>query len=290
MLLEFLCNSGVLLVPSTPYDSKFLTERQKYIVMRRLERDRPTIKPVDKFTFKEIMCSAYSPHVIMLFIMFFMGGTMLYGLAFFLPSIVNQLGFSANKTQLLSVGPFVVGFFVTLISAYLSDRYELRGITVALVSVLAVIGFALYLVAEHKFISYGALYLMVSGVYAPAPVLAAWMANNSEPYYRRATSVAFGFIAANSGGILSIWSFPTNEGPKFRKTTVMNLVFSILVIVISLVNVAYLSSRNKIKKRPENRAKLLVKYMVANKQGEDDGGLRAWTELGDRHPDFVYTL
>ena len=47
----------------------------------------------------------------MLLIMFFMEGTMLYGLAFFLPSIVNQLGFSSNKTQLLSVGPFVVGFF-----------------------------------------------------------------------------------------------------------------------------------------------------------------------------------
>ena len=104
---------------------------------------------------------------------------------------------------------------VTLISAYLSDRYKSRGITVALISALAVVGFALYLGnvlyawiryfdarcylgAEHKFASYGALYLMVPGVYATAPVLAAWVANNSEPYYRRATSVAMGFIAANS--------------------------------------------------------------------------------------------
>ena len=39
---------------------------------------------------------------------------------------------------------------------------------------------------------------MVPGVYATTPVLAAWVANNSEPYYRRATSVAMGFIAANS--------------------------------------------------------------------------------------------
>ena len=39
---------------------------------------------------------------------------------------------------------------------------------------------------------------MVPGVYSTAPVLAAWMANNSEPYYRRGTSVAMGFIAANS--------------------------------------------------------------------------------------------
>ena len=80
------------------------------IIMSRLEKDRQSIKPVDKFTFKEIRRSAGSPHVIMVVIMFFMVGTTLYGLAFFLPSIVNQLGFSVNKTQLLSVGPFVVGF------------------------------------------------------------------------------------------------------------------------------------------------------------------------------------
>jgi hypothetical protein len=81
------------------------------IIMSRLERDRQSIKTEDKFTYKEIMRSVNSPHVIMVFIIFFMVGTMLYGLAYFLPSIVGQLGFSSNKTQLLSVGPFAVGFF-----------------------------------------------------------------------------------------------------------------------------------------------------------------------------------
>ena len=57
----------------------------------------------------------------------------------------------------------------------------------------------------------------------------------------------------------------------------------------SLANVAYLSWRNKVKKRPGVRAKLLEKYLTAGKENEDDGGLKAWIELGDRHPDFVYT-
>lgn len=79
--------------------------------MARLERDRPSIRPSDKFSFHEILQSMRSPHVIAVFIMFFMIGTNLYGLALFLPSIVNQLGFSPSKTQLLSVGPFAAGFF-----------------------------------------------------------------------------------------------------------------------------------------------------------------------------------
>lgn len=130
--------------------------------------DRPSIKPVDIFSRKEILRSIASPHVVILFIMFFMVGTMLFGLALFLPSIVNQLGFSPNRTQLLSVGPFAAGFFgkvffvlfpkcdkvskavfcfflVILLSTYLSDRYESRGIATALASMLSVAGFSLYL-------------------------------------------------------------------------------------------------------------------------------------------------
>ena len=56
----------------------------------------------------------------------------------------------------------------------------------------------------------------------------------------------------------------------------------------SFVNVAYLSWRNRVKKRPEERAKLLKKYK--GEDGDDEGGLDAWMKLGDRHPDFVYTL
>ncbi|KAF8817607.1 MFS general substrate transporter [Phlegmacium glaucopus] len=280
---------GYIVVPSTPRDSKFLTEDQKDIIMRRLEMDRPSMKPVHTFSLKEVLRSLTSPHVILLLVMFFFAGTMFFGLALFLPSIVRQLGFSPNKTELLTVGPFATGFFLTIFSAFWSDRYTTRAIPGVLISLLAVAGYALYLSAEHRYTSYGALYLMVPGVYASKPVLAAWMANNSEPHYRRATSVALGFMATNSGGILSTWIYPSNQGPKFRKTTIINLVFSILVIVCCLLNMVYLSWRNKVKKRPEVRAKLLEKYSVGDKEG-NDGSLNAWMDLGDRYPDFVYTL
>lgn len=52
--------------------------------------------------------------------------------------------------------------------------------------------------AENKHVSYAALYFMVPGVYARTPVIAAWIANNSEPYYRRATSIAMGFVLTNA--------------------------------------------------------------------------------------------
>ena len=132
--------------------------------MKRLEKDRPAISSDVEFSLKEVMRSLGSPHVIMLSIMVFMVGMMSYGLAVFLPSIVNQLGFSPNTTQLLSVGPFMTGFIgecffkarlikaysllispVSLTSAFFSDRYAKRGVVIILVTILAVAGFALFL-------------------------------------------------------------------------------------------------------------------------------------------------
>ena len=77
----------------------------------------------------------------------------------------------------------------------------------------------------------------------------------------------------------------------FVRSNPLVWISSILVVVGSLVNMAYLSWRNKVKKRPEERAKLLERYVTSDKHSDnDDGGLDAWMELGDRHPDFVYTL
>ncbi|KAF8868773.1 MFS general substrate transporter [Mucidula mucida] len=276
--------AGFFLTPSTPHEVLGLSEAEKDILVRRLEIDRPSVSPNDHFSFLEVLKSLRSPHVIMVFIMFYMLGTTLYGLGLFLPSLVNQLGFSATKTQLLSVGPFAAGFFVTLISAYFSDRYNARALPTALISSMAVAGFALYLKAENKYVAYGAMFLAVPGVYAAAPVISAWMANNSEPYYRRATSIAVGFIATNSGGITSTWLFPRNEGPNFTKATILNLVFSSLILVGALINGIFLSYQNKNKLR--RRVQLLGPYAEL----KETGSSKAWMELGDRHPDFMYTI
>ena len=35
---------------------------------------------------------------------------------------------------------------------------------------------------------------------------------------------SYSFFFFFQGGILSTWSFPSKEGPKFRKTTIMNII------------------------------------------------------------------
>ena len=86
---------------------------------------------------------------------------------------------------------------------------------------------------------------MAAGISGITPVISAWLVNNSEPHYRRAMSVALVVLAVNAvcffgekytiifhshllsifqGGVLSTWSYPTKDGPKFHKTTIMNIL------------------------------------------------------------------
>ena len=112
---------------------------------------------------------------------------------------------------------------VSVISAWWSDRYNTRGVPLIAISLLSIAGWAIFLSkchspvrhpifswtdvtvtagANQKFVLYGALYLMVPGIYGLSPVTCAWVANNSEPYYRRASSIAIGFMATNAVGYL----------------------------------------------------------------------------------------
>ena len=61
---------------------------------------------------------------------------------------------------------------------------------------------------------------MTAGAYGANPILSAWMANNSEPHYRHATSVALGVFAVNSVSfgyklLLSVFFF-SNHVPIYQ--------------------------------------------------------------------------
>lgn len=88
----------------------FINPKIFRLIIQRLERNRPFVIPMDTFSIRQVFSVMITPHVLLPSVINFLGGTNLFGLALFLPSIVSQLGYSSNRTQLLSVGPFAVGF------------------------------------------------------------------------------------------------------------------------------------------------------------------------------------
>ena len=143
----------------------------------------------------------------------------------------------------------------------------------------------IYIGSDNKNISYGALFLQITGSYALAPCLSTWNANNVQPHYRRATAVALGYIATNSGGILSTWLF--TSPPPFKKATRVNLVFSLAIAACSMGIVFYLKARNAEQQR------MVQRFVQIHGADIGVGGWDSLAErkrLGDRHPRFQFTM
>ncbi|KAF9459787.1 major facilitator superfamily domain-containing protein [Collybia nuda] len=269
--------STYFLLPRTPSHARFLNENEKAYVVARLRETGATGHDdgADDFSWREVWQACTLPQVWMLAVIFFFDGVVLYGLAYFTPSILQGLGYTATRAQLMSVPPFATAFFVNLISAYISDRYHCRGFVTMFTCTLCVIGFAMYLGSQSASVKYGSLFLSITGTYCAAPALSTWSANNAAPHARRATAIAIGFIMTNSGGILATWLLGAlSPPPLYRKATITLLIMSILMVVVAGMNTYYLWSQNK--------KKATIRATIS--RSEEKPG------LGDRSAWFIYNL
>ncbi|KAJ7060138.1 major facilitator superfamily domain-containing protein [Mycena amicta] len=263
--------------PPSVEKARFLTEEEKIYVTGRLRADGAIHRDAgeDEFSWSEVPKAFKSIQVLLLGIMFFFAGTTLFALAYFTPSILTGLGYTAAKAQLMSVPPYSVAFVLSVLTAYLADKYSCRGIVTAFSAVLCTVGFAMFLTSTNHHVQYGSLFLSIPGTYIMAPTLSTWNANNSAPHVRRATAIAIGFSMTNSGGILSTWLLGSlSPAPHYTMGTRLLLAFSVATFFVALITSAYLQRENK--KKAEIRKSM-------SREEEETG-------LGDKSAWFVYSL
>ncbi|KAG9312679.1 major facilitator superfamily domain-containing protein [Chiua virens] len=265
------------LLPCSPQKAHFFTEEERVYVISALkcsgsvsEREKE-----DHFSWTEATGSIRSPLVWLFIALSFFGGTLLYGLAYFTPSIIVGLGFTGNRAQLMSTPPFAATFILSLTASLISDRYQCRGGTAIFFSLLEVIGFAMFYVNKSNYVRYASLFFSVSGAVGVLPVISTWLAVNCAPHTRRATGIAATYIAGQLGGILSTWLLGyLSPAPEYTMATLTFISMSVGSIIISTVALVYLWRENRLKAEMRQ---------VTTKEDEYEG-------LGDRSAWFVYSL
>ncbi|CBF86652.1 hypothetical protein AN2344.2 [Aspergillus nidulans FGSC A4] len=269
------------MLPNTPEGVLTFTPRHKQHCLRRLQSDANLLES-DKVTIKKVLSVLKDVHVLLVLVILFSSGTCLFGLAYFSPSIVQAMGYSNTKTQLMTVPPYAVAFVVTMITAYIADRYRQRGICAFATTSIALIGAALMLVGRSIALRYAALILLVTGIYAAAPCLISWVPNNTAGHVRRATAVALGFVTTSSGGVLSTWIYPKSSAPYYTLGATVNLsliVVSLVGLVLQVGVLMWLNRRKEVK-----RTEILSEPGLEGLSFEEQFEI-----LGDRHPEYRYT-
>jgi hypothetical protein len=80
--------------------------------------------------------------------MYFSCNVSFSSLPVFLPTILNEMGFSAVNAQGLSAPPYFLAFLLVILSTYIADRTQQRGLVIMALSALGAVGYIL-LVSHH---------------------------------------------------------------------------------------------------------------------------------------------
>ncbi|WWC67388.1 uncharacterized protein I206_101296 [Kwoniella pini CBS 10737] len=274
-LLTVVCGAITFFVlPRDLSTVKYLNEEERNSLMLAHDIDGGATAIHERFSLQHMINAMKSPQLWLVFAMFFGNGVTLYSLAYFAPTIVQGLGYKGISTQLHSVPPYACSAFVAVIACFLSDKIRHRGSFIVAAAMISIIGYAMFLGSTNHHTLYASLFLQVIGAYTMAPLLSTWMPNNLAPYYTRVTGIAFGFISTNSGGILSTWLFPTTDAPRYKKATWTAIGLSISIVILALLNSAFLASRNK------SRSSAIREDLEESTDSLDD--------LGDKDPRFRY--
>ena len=88
-----------------------------------------------------------------------------YCFSLFSPTLINNLGYTAARSQLLSVPPYVGGAIATILAGFLSDRAQKRGIYVLLFSLIGIVGFTMCIASGLPGVGYAGLHVAAIGIY-----------------------------------------------------------------------------------------------------------------------------
>lgn len=171
------------------------------------------------------------------------------------------------------VSPYTVGIITTLIGCHYSDKFHYRYPSLAVCTLIAIVGVAIIYATEGSGVRYFGIHLCVAGIYGSVPCYLAWSSNNFSGHYRRATGVATIFVFTNSGGILSTWLFRRSEAPSFNTAYIINLAFLCLFLLSGTVLSFYYRRQNNIRDE-------FVRSGRIDEYGRD--------KEGDRHLFFRY--
>ena len=102
----------------------------------------------------------------------------------FLPSVINEMGYSSINSQALSAPPFLVAFVVLLLTAAASDRLATRSPFVAFHALLGFVGYALIAAGGYfewpNLVRYMCVYPAAAGFFSAITIIITWTMNNQE--------------------------------------------------------------------------------------------------------------
>ncbi|KAN0105817.1 MFS nicotinic acid transporter-like protein [Hyaloscypha variabilis] len=268
------------MVHDFPDTATFLNEQDRARVIRRLKQDKQSSAEHEEFKM-EYFWAAVTDWKMYMGMIIYMGADMpLYAFSLFLPTIIKDLGggkYSATHSQLLTVPPYACAAVMTIAIGYLADRTRQRGLCNIFVSILGVVGFGMLLGSADAHVQYAGCFLGALGIYPCIANTISWVSNNIEGVYKRGIVLGFVIGWGNINGVVS--SNIYFKAPRFKVGHGVVMAYMLVALLGGSIVFHFLLMREN-KARREGKRDHLVEGL-SGKEAE---------KLGDKRPDFIYTV
>lgn len=239
-------------IPNRPGVAKYLTKRERRVAELRLQAGKSNVHHHDtrpkRFEWNEIGEALRDPKCYLTAVMFFSCNVAFSSLPVFLPTIINDMGYSALSSQALSAPPYLVAFFVVLLTAFYSDRLKNRSLFVCFHALLAAAGYAMITIAGLLKASpmwrYWGVYPAASGFFSAVTLLITWTINNQESDAKKGTGVAILNIIGQLGPFIGTALYPEGDKPYYVRGMAACTVFMLVVAALSLWLREFLKKKN----------------------------------------------
>ncbi|OQU97631.1 hypothetical protein CLAIMM_03531 [Cladophialophora immunda] len=204
----------------------------------------------------------------------------LISLSSFLPTFINQFGYSPIRTQLFSVIPYACAFVTLLVLNSASDRVNLKGPFLMLCLSISIVGYIILLCPGNVHVKIFGSCLIVAGTFPAVTFLGAWIGINTAGFTKRAATWAICEVWGQSFAILGTRIY--TDPPRFVKGH--SIVLSFQVLALLAVVACYFWLRRLNRQKAEDG-------LERTRSGQAHPDLqKSLEEVHDRHPLFVYTL
>jgi hypothetical protein len=198
-------------VHNYPATAKFLTPEEREYVITRLSQDSDATRN-EKFTWAGVLQALKDPKIYLYGICYHTLSLPGYTFNLFLPTIINDLGYTAAQAQLLSIPPYLVGFITTMFTAMLVERTKRRALFIIGGSAVGIVGYTMLLTGG---MSYAGTIVISAGTFPARAIVLGWPASNVSGQTKRATAHAMQISIGTVGAVFGTQLYRPGWSPRY---------------------------------------------------------------------------
>lgn len=267
------------ILPNSIETAKFLTLEQRTFMAKLREQEVGHTKNSQKLHWDDVKAGLLDWKSWLFGVCQFCINTMAYSFAVFLPTIIRDIGsWSNSQVQALTVPVYALGFCTYLTTAWLSDRYQRRGLPVIVAQVTCIVGYCLLTPNYTVVMSFIGCFIIGAGVFTSAGSTLVWINSNNPRWGKRAVASGLQLTVGNLAGVSAPFVFSNRDAPTYFPG--YGATMGLLVLSVCLHTFVYFYWRRgnarKLSGKEDWRMEGLSEEQIA--------------ELGEHNPRYIYTL